>query len=308
MDKQMHTKRSLTTQLALTVGALTLACLMQGCSPMSQSQQHNTDIFSSPAEEATSPSATDSPAPPSVTDAPDGTTPPSGTESTSKDTQAPQTPAETEPSVTETLRNYYENLIASLRQQLSDEKADRYISDVEYKLKLDELMATVAALEEALEQSNGSEETSTEAETRPSGKPSPTPLPNETTADTEEEKEPVLFTYRVVEGQAHITGYTGDSATVHVPTEIHGYTVVALDDSAFQNSSVKAVVLPGSVTTVGWFAFSGCYGLELVSLPASVTKINYGAFDNCPNLTLLCPADSYAEAYAISFGLAYRYV
>lgn len=277
MDKNIRTKKSLQSKLSLAVGALTLACLMQSCGGISSTPQQSTE--SNPQE--TSASTVDTSQPNEAT------------------TQAPV--VEQSPS-TEALRSYYEKLIANLRQQLSEEKENRYISDTEYKLKLEELQATVAALEEALKK-----DTPTGGEATEETKGQEAVTQPETQAP-EEEQSPVAFTYRVVDGQAHITGYTGGGTTVHVPTEIEGYTVVAIDDSAFQNSPIRVVVLPGSVTTVGWFAFSGCFELELVTLPASVSKINYGAFDNCPSLTLLCPADSYAEAYAISFGLTYRYV
>lgn len=281
MERINHTKKSVMGRVSLAVGALSLACLLQGCSRLMGNSQDTQAL----TDETTHPAVTSSAV----------TTP-----------QEAQTAADTSSDPTTAMRSYYEKLISSLRQELLDEREDRYISDVEYKLRVEELEATVAALEEALNR---------EDDLPTGGEPADTLPPEAVTQPPEAESEggeinqaPIEFTYRVVEGKAHITGYTGSNTTVHIPSELEGYTVVALDDSAFQNSEVKAVVLPATVTTVGWFAFSGCFELELVTLPASVSKINYGAFDNCPNLTLLCPADSYAEAYAMSFGLPYRYV
>ncbi len=278
MEKNNHTKKSVMGRVSLAVGALSLACLLQGCSRIMGKTQ---DTQALPDETTLS----------AVTTA--ETTP-----------QEAQTSPETSSDPTAAMRSYYEKLISSLRQELLDEREDRYISDVEYKLRVEELEATVAALEEALRQ----EDLPTGGEPTDTLPPEAVTQPPEVESNQDLEEAPVEFTYRVVEGKAHITGYTGSHTTVHVPAELEGYTVAAIDDSAFQNSSIKAVVLPATVTTVGWFAFSGCFELELVTLPASVTKINYGAFDNCPSLTLLCPADSYAEAYAMSFGLPYRYV
>ena len=279
MEKIKHHKKSIMGRLSLAVGALTLACLMQGCQRLGGSSAET----QSPTEDSAATSA--------VTSA-------VSTEITSPETEADPSAA------TDALRSYYESLVAALRQELLEEREDRYISDTESKLRLEELEATIAALEEAINQDTP---TGGEPITPPSETEADT-LPAETQPPEVETEAPVDFTYRIVEGQAHVTGYTGKDTTVYVPTQLNGYTVVAIDDSAFQNTSVKAVILPGSVTTVGWFDFSGCFELELVTLPASVSKIHYGAFDSCPSLTLLCPADSYAEAYAISFGLTYRYV
>lgn len=49
--------------------------------------------------------------------------------------------------------------------------------------------------------------------------------------------------------------------------------------------SSSVVVIPGSVTSIGERAFSGCTGLTSVTIPDSVTNIDYGAFYNCKGLT-----------------------
>ena len=48
---------------------------------------------------------------------------------------------------------------------------------------------------------------------------------------------------------------------------------------------VKDLVIPNSVTSIGWFAFYGCSGLNSVTIPNSVTLIGLQAFYGCSGLT-----------------------
>ena len=44
---------------------------------------------------------------------------------------------------------------------------------------------------------------------------------------------------------------------------------------------VKDLVIPNSVTSIGYRAFQGCSGLTSITIPNSVTSINRGAFERC---------------------------
>ena len=46
-----------------------------------------------------------------------------------------------------------------------------------------------------------------------------------------------------------------------------------------------AFTIPSSVTSIGDFAFSGCFSLTSVTIPDSVTSIGYAVFYYCPSLT-----------------------
>ena len=50
-------------------------------------------------------------------------------------------------------------------------------------------------------------------------------------------------------------------------------------------SSIKAVVIPNGVTSIGYSAFSGCTSLTSVNIPNSVTSIGDSAFSGCTSLT-----------------------
>ncbi len=164
---------------------------------------------------------------------------------------------------------YYEELVASLQQELLAMKTDFYVSRVEYEER-------IAALE-------AEKEASAEGGTS-------------TAAD---------FRYLIKNGGVTITAYVGSSRQVTVPAEIEGLPVVAIGDRAFADAAkLTSAVLPEGVTDIGWFAFSGCVSLEKVTLPASVAAIAYGAFQNCPSsMTLICASGSYAEQYAVSYGI-----
>ena len=113
------------------------------------------------------------------------------------------------------------------------------------------------------------------------------------------------FRYRVENGKAVITGYTGELAILNIPTELGGYPVGAIGERAFEGAPLTAVVVPEGVESVGWFAFYGCERLISVSLPQSVELIGYAVFDGCQRLTVFCPANSYAHRYAVSYGISH---
>lgn len=71
----------------------------------------------------------------------------------------------------------------------------------------------------------------------------------------------------------------------------------------------KNTVIPSSVTSIGYGAFSGCGNLGEITIPASVTDIGSYAFDGCgEQLVLSVHAGSYAETYAKENGLQYKII
>lgn len=48
--------------------------------------------------------------------------------------------------------------------------------------------------------------------------------------------------------------------------------------------TIRELVIPNNVTTIGGYAFSGCESLTSVTIPDSVTTIGYSAFDGCTSL------------------------
>ena len=81
------------------------------------------------------------------------------------------------------------------------------------------------------------------------------------------------------------TGYTFTTTGEHTVK----YTFkdnTAIRDSAFWTCySLTSVVIPDSVTNIGYNAFYGCSGLTSIVIPDSVTSIGNWAFNNCSGLT-----------------------
>ena len=73
-------------------------------------------------------------------------------------------------------------------------------------------------------------------------------------------------------------------------------------------NNLTSITIPDSVTSVGYRAFSGCTGLTSITIPDSVTTIGSDAFSNCTNLTIYCYPNSYAETYAKSNNIPYKYL
>lgn len=68
-------------------------------------------------------------------------------------------------------------------------------------------------------------------------------------------------------------------------------TVQIIEDATFNNASLTAITIPGSVVTIGNSAFFKCEKLASVTLPASVETIGSNAFIYCAELsTIAIPA------------------
>ena len=171
----------------------------------------------------------------------------------------------------------YEARIAELEAQLVKQQEEKFISDVAFKARIAELEGQLLLL--APDKESGVGDGASDAE--------------------------MIFTYRVENGKAILTGYEGRSNLVTIPTTLDGYPVVAIGERAFEGKNLAAVTLPDGLEAVGWFAFYGCTGLMDVTVPASVTSIGYAVFDGCERITIIGRAESYAAQYAKSYGLPF---
>jgi hypothetical protein len=89
---------------------------------------------------------------------------------------------------------------------------------------------------------------------------------------------------------AYIVSGSAASGSVTIPSTYtadgNTYSVVAIEESAFQNSTgLVSITLPDTITYIGESAFSGCESLTSITIPASVTSIDQWAFNDCPSLT-----------------------
>ena len=91
-----------------------------------------------------------------------------------------------------------------------------------------------------------------------------------------------------------ITGLKDEGKTqteLVIPYKINGVEITKLYDEEanrsilYGNSVITKVVIPNSVTTIGYGAFFGCTSLQSINIPNSMTYISDYAFNNCTSLT-----------------------
>ena len=194
---------------------------------------------------------------------------------------------------------YYEAQIQTLTSQVSDMEQQFYALRSEYLDQLQELEKQLANQQKPT--------TPPSDEEAPSGE-------NPPLQDTPEDKPTgdadvalCEYTYRLENNFAILTSYLGQEKDVIVPAAVDGYLVIGLGDSVFAECDVRSVTLPKTVEHLGWFTFYQCKNLEKVVLPTSVSNIGYASFDGCSKTLCLYVTDgSYAEQYALSFGLNYQ--
>ena len=75
-----------------------------------------------------------------------------------------------------------------------------------------------------------------------------------------------------------------------------------IKENAFSRyTDIAAILIPDSVTEIGYQAFSGCSGLTSVCIPDSVTEIGNYAFEDCTGLTSIEIPDSVKEIGSSAF-------
>jgi hypothetical protein len=77
--------------------------------------------------------------------------------------------------------------------------------------------------------------------------------------------------------------------------------VTAIDENAFDGSSLTSITLPNSLTSIGQEAFNGCASLTSATFPGTVTTIGPSAFNGCTSLTNLIIPDSVTTIGAGAF-------
>ena len=81
--------------------------------------------------------------------------------------------------------------------------------------------------------------------------------------------------------------YSGD---IVIPETVNyegiSYSVTSIGDWAFYGCyELTSITIPNSVTSIGYRAFYGCSSLTSITIPNSVTSIGNGAFYGCSDLT-----------------------
>ena len=153
--------------------------------------------------------------------------------------------------------------------------------------------------------------------TLPEGGVTPPEDTEDTTESGDEPVEPTdpeLFTWAPSgDGNSYtVTGLQNPETVeeVNIPATYNGLPVTAIGDGAFQNdSTIRSVTIPDSVTTIGSFAFMCCHGLTgELTIPNSVTIIDEYAFASCSGLTSIIIPNSVTRIESAAFSSCYGLV
>ena len=88
------------------------------------------------------------------------------------------------------------------------------------------------------------------------------------------------------DGQSYVVkSYYGSLTELVIPATYQDLPVTAIDDWAFSISNVESVEIPGSVKSIGAYAFYSCDQLSSLVIPEGVTSIGAYAFCGCEALT-----------------------
>ena len=101
--------------------------------------------------------------------------------------------------------------------------------------------------------------------------------------------------------KGYLVSYYGGATDITLPdsfTAYDGTTVNSYEINQYVfywNTALTSVVIPDSVTSIGYEAFRGCKGLNSVTIPDSVNSIEGGAFRGCTGLTSVTIGNSVAS-------------
>lgn len=110
------------------------------------------------------------------------------------------------------------------------------------------------------------------------------------------------FEYTVTKyGNITINAYLGKADTVIIPAYIDGREVTAIATRAFENNTVRHVILPDTMDRLAPDTFMNCTNLESVMLFDNIQVISDSVFTGCENLQTL-----YTNAIEAPYGFDFR--
>ena len=109
-------------------------------------------------------------------------------------------------------------------------------------------------------------------------------------------------------GEAAFYGCSG-LTQVYI-TDLEAWCKISFDSSPLHygghlflnGTEIKDLIIPNSITTIGYGPFSGCIGLTSITIPNSVTSIGGSAFSGCSGLTSITIPNSVTSIGNGTFG------
>ena len=83
---------------------------------------------------------------------------------------------------------------------------------------------------------------------------------------------------------ATVIDYIGTASDIFIATMYDGVPVTSISASAFENKSIKSIIIVEGITTIGESAFHGCKQLRSVKMPSTMKSLGMLAFASCSNL------------------------
>ena len=105
---------------------------------------------------------------------------------------------------------------------------------------------------------------------------------------------------------ATITAYYGTATEISIPSTIDGYTVTAIGSGIFMNTSITAVTIPNTVTSIGSNAFYQCRSLASITMGTGVQTVGNSVFDSCTGLRSIIIPDSVITIGDCAFSSCYN--
>lgn len=91
--------------------------------------------------------------------------------------------------------------------------------------------------------------------------------------------------FSVMNGEATVTGFTGEPISICIPDFFSCYPVTELRDNAFCNcNTLKEITISQNVRKIGHHCFYACSHLEKAELPSELSEIGEGCFCGCDRL------------------------
>ena len=119
--------------------------------------------------------------------------------------------------------------------------------------------------------------------------------PQESATETNEEEG---FTFDIEDGKAAITGWTGTETELVLPSELGGYPVARIAESAFEDGAVFRVTLSDSLESIGERAFA-CSSLSTVTFESRTTAFCEDSFADTQLTYVYGPECSTARTLAM---------